>query len=253
MTLPNSTDAVGGQPVTVNQINQLFDLLRAVQGLAYPLFPLTAVASSFLALDLYYYTAAFTYGSTPKTSNGYFQTAAMPALLHDYANFPGNKQLLDSTRQTTALASAVVTNDLFLLPDHLALKLKRWVLTLRIGSIPGSNYQGYWSKTEVLVVKVAADGTETTLDTVTETTSVNLACGLYTSGIVEKTIVKDYGGSPLSLATGERLGLRVKAWGYKDAATTGVPMIINGGPQTTGYAASTGAPVTSRFLMELTA
>lgn len=230
-------EVVGNLPVKARHMRSAFSDLTTLFGftenIAGSAWPFTAPAAAPVVALLYCNPDWFSFGTTPVNSQGFW--ALSDAMAWDYASEGIPQDLTGLNASSSSLTETALLNQLFLLPAHGALTLEKLSGIVRCGVANGGNgYICYWSKLEVLVVSISADGTETTLGTITETdlTHANSTSGNYI--LYSQPFSADFGAGYAVAATA-RLGVRIKTYGYINDAARAVHHCLNatGGAPTT--------------------
>lgn len=175
--------------------------------------PINPAAGAPLLLDLRPKAAAFTFGTAPVTSAGYFRHPdGSPWSADSIQGLPMDRPAVGFTALNATTVNTLHGERLYLLPPHVALtvsKIEALIPTV-IGVLSGGGF-GYLDKVELLVVKIAADGAETQLGpTASEATSVSSNSSYRQD---HRWISAGLGGTFAVEAT-ERLGIRVKWYGH---------------------------------------
>ena len=208
-------------------------------------YPFTVSAGLHMPCSLLAYASRFTFGTAPVTSDGYF-ILPTPAVSYLFGT-PGWQQSF-SVQNTSSSTAASLINSAFLLPALTeALSLSKISGVIRIACRPALDSDAQVTEVKVLTIKVASDGTETTLNTQTDSTARTVPINFQPGGgvnplwgVIESPFSWDSSGSPQTIAATARLGIRVqiKAKSVTNLKTT--YYAINSGP---GLESSRLAPV----------
>lgn len=206
------------------QLDRLTDLGESAMGIKSAFTPpadLPAIAR------LLHYPSAFTYGSTPLASNGYFR-------IGDSASWrtttPIGFQQSIAAVSTNSTTEALHINNLYIFPDHGALTFTKVQGLVRVYLKGDSSNTAQWTRLDFEVCKVSAAGVETVLNTNTQSDLTLSSQG----GIATQPVNIDYGAG-FALAAGERLAFRIKVYGKASSATYNSYFYPNGlGPQDDG-------------------
>ena len=156
---------------------------------------------------------------------------------------PGITEVLPTAGATTSTSSAVITNKLFMMPDHDAFTLSGFFASIVVGlGVGPAGYTGYIDKVELLVCSISSGGVETVRETHTNTTlsSKGSASGAPYSGYRYSF---DNPTSSYTFAAGERMAFRIKTYGHSSSTSAVTNQLINA---TGGTGSSSG---TSDYIM----
>lgn len=175
-----------------------------------------------LLLHLWRKASAFTFGSSPVTSDGYLRTpAGAPWGADSVAGLPRDRRVATTAVATGTAANTLVLNRLFILPAFAAAATVTQVVA-EVGfafRTTNASYTATLDKVGLQVVKIAADGTETNIGSeVFETTTATEGAATY------EHAQRYLSSASLSgaIATTERLGIRLKLYGHSSNASGGV-------------------------------
>ena len=182
--------------------------------------PITAISGGPLILDLRAMASAFTFGTAPVTSAGYFRHPdGSPWGADSIQGEPMDRDVTNIGSTSSTTANTLIGQRVYLLPPHGALTVSK--VEALIPFLIGDTGSGsaIVDKVELVVVKISAAGVETALGSLgVNSTSASAASyqTLYT-----RFVSADLGASYAVAAT-ERLGVRIKWYGHHSTGASNV-------------------------------
>lgn len=178
--------------------------------------PVTPISGGPLILDLRAKAAAFTFGTAPVTSVGYFRHPdGSPWSADSIQGDPMDRTVTRIGYSSVTTPNTLLGERLYLLPPCAAMSVSK-VEALIPFVAECSSGTATFSKIELVVVKIAADGTETTLGTLGSNAT---SAALTTTPVQLTRWVSAALGASYAIAATERLGVRLKWYGNAAAAS----------------------------------
>lgn len=217
MITQTSTAAVTGTNIPAGDHNSLVTDVAALIAAANSHrldSPIIAVAGAPLVLDLRAKASAFTFGTAPVTSAGYFRHPdGSPWAGDAIQGDPMDLAVTNFSYSSATAPNTLIGQALYLLPAHGALTVSKVEALIPCAGTAGGGGSPTLDKVELVVVKIDAAGVETQLGSVGANST---AAAISTSGynLITRFVSADLGASYAVAAT-ERLGVRIKWYGHE--------------------------------------
>lgn len=165
--------------------------------------------------------AAFTFGTAPVTSAGFMRTmTGNPWGADSISGFAQDDRGAQGSTTSTA-ANTLISDTRYIFPALAACSVSKVESNVRMG-LWGTVAAGEVDKVEIQVAVISAAGTETPHATVgsNTTAATNLTSSASNPTMRERFVSADLSASPLAIASGERLSVRIKIYGKASGVMT---------------------------------
>jgi hypothetical protein len=164
--------------------------------------------------------AAFTFGTAPVTSAGFVRTmTGNPWGADSISGFAQDDRGAQAST-SSGTANTLLTDTRYIFPALAACSVSKVEANVRM-AIYGTTAAGQFDKIELQIAVINAAGTETPHATVgiNSTVQANTSSNVSNPKVFERFVSADLSASPLALAVGERLSVRVKTYGRASSNT----------------------------------
>lgn len=180
-----------------------------------------AAATNAVVWLAYPKAAAFTFGTAPVTSAGFMRTMTGAPWGADGISGFAQDNLGAQGSTTSTAANTLISDTRYIFPALAACSINKVEANVRM-ALWGTSAAGEVDKVEIQVAVINAAGTETPHATVgTNTTAAtNLSSTASNPTMRERFVSADLSASPLAIASGQRLSVRVKIYGKASGVMT---------------------------------